>query len=113
MIRVSADEDLEKPETRVSISARFGFRSSRARQRPRGRVCPGSSRDFGRVLSGTALRSPLSTTRSPLLLVEWHEGHGFVIRCYEDEDAWGGFLLTGARCGPPTIDTNLVGQALE
>jgi hypothetical protein len=30
----------------------------------------------------------------PLLHVEWHEGHGFVIQCYEDEQAWSDFLLT-------------------
>ena len=45
----------------------------------------------------------------PLLHVEWHEGHGFVIQCYEDEQAWSDFLLTGARCGPPTIEINLGG----
>ena len=49
----------------------------------------------------------------PLLHVEWHEGHGFVIQCYEDEQAWSDFLLTGARCGPPTIEIHLGGQALE
>ena len=49
----------------------------------------------------------------PLLRVEWHEGHGFVIQCYEDEQAWSDFLLTDARCGRPTIEINLGGQALE
>jgi len=49
----------------------------------------------------------------PLLHVEWHEGHGFVIQCYEDEHAWSDFLLACPRCGPPTIDINLGGQALE
>ncbi len=49
----------------------------------------------------------------PLLHVEWHEGHGFVIQCYEDEQAWSDFLLRAARCGPPTIEINLGGQALE
>ena len=49
----------------------------------------------------------------PLLHVEWHEGHGFVIQCYEDEQAWSDFLLTGPRCGPPMIEINLGGQALE
>jgi hypothetical protein len=33
----------------------------------------------------------------PLLHIEWHEGHGFV----------------GVSCGPPTIEINLGGQALE
>jgi hypothetical protein len=51
--------------------------------------------------------------RFPLLHVEWHEGHGFVIQCYEDEQAWSDFLLTRVPCGPPTIEINLGGQALE
>jgi hypothetical protein len=49
----------------------------------------------------------------PLLHVEWHEGNGFVIQCYEDEQAWSDFLRTGVSCGPPTIEINLGGQALE
>jgi len=49
----------------------------------------------------------------PLLCVEWHEGHGFVIQCYEDAQAWSDFLLTGARCGPPAIEIDLGGQTLE
>lgn len=49
----------------------------------------------------------------PLLHVEWHEGHGFVIQCYGDEQAWSDFLLTGPRCGQPMIEINLGGQALE
>jgi hypothetical protein len=50
----------------------------------------------------------------PLLHVEWHEGHGFAIQCYEDdEQARRDFLLTGVSCGPPTIEINLGGQALE
>jgi hypothetical protein len=49
----------------------------------------------------------------PLLHIEWHEGHGFVIQCYEEEQAWSDFLLTGARCGPPAIEINLGGQTLE
>jgi len=49
----------------------------------------------------------------PLLHVEWYQGHGFVVQCYEDEHAWSDFLLTGARCGPPAVEINLGGQALE
>jgi len=49
----------------------------------------------------------------PLFRVEWHEGHGFVIQCYEDEQAWSDFLINGVSCGPPTIEINLGGQALE
>ncbi|MEK7205430.1 MAG: hypothetical protein AAB254_07950, partial [candidate division NC10 bacterium] len=29
----------------------------------------------------------------PLLHVEWHEGKGFVIQCYENEYSWSDFLL--------------------
>lgn len=49
----------------------------------------------------------------PLLHVEWHEGKGFVIQCYEDEYSWSDFLLVGPGCGPPTVEINLGGQALE
>lgn len=49
----------------------------------------------------------------PLLHVEWHEGKGFVIQCYEGEYSWSDFLLIGPRCGPPRVEINLGGQALE
>jgi hypothetical protein len=49
----------------------------------------------------------------PLLHVERHEGHGFVLQCYEDEQSWSDFLLTSVPCGPPTIEINLGGQTLE
>jgi hypothetical protein len=49
----------------------------------------------------------------PLLHIEWHESHGFVIQCYEDAHAWSNFLVIGVPCGPPTIEINLGGQALE
>ena len=49
----------------------------------------------------------------PLLHVEWHEGKGFVIQCYEDEHSWSDFLLVDPRCGPLAVEINLSGQALE
>lgn len=49
----------------------------------------------------------------PLLHVEWHEAQGFVVQCYEDQQAWSDFLVVGPRCGFPTIEINLGGQALE
>jgi hypothetical protein len=49
----------------------------------------------------------------PRLHIEWHEGHGFVMQCYEDEHAWSDLLVAGPRCGPPTIEINLGGQTLE
>src|SRR5262249_15052469 len=49
----------------------------------------------------------------PRLHIEWHEGNGFVMQCYEDEHSWSDFLLSGASCGPPVVEINLGGQALE
>lgn len=49
----------------------------------------------------------------PLLHMEWHEGSGFVVQCYEDENSWSDFLLAGPNCGPPAVELNLDGQALE
>jgi hypothetical protein len=49
----------------------------------------------------------------PLLHVEWHEGKGFIIQCYENEYSRSDFLLIGPRCGPPRVEINLGGQALE
>ena len=49
----------------------------------------------------------------PRLHVDWHEGSGFVIQCYEDEQSWSDFLRTDPRCSDPTIEVNLGGQALE
>ena len=54
-----------------------------------------------------------SDDQFPRLHVDWHEGHGFVIQCYEGEQAWSNFVIAGAHCGPPTIDINLGGQTLE
>ena len=52
-------------------------------------------------------------TQVPLLHCEWREGPGFVFQCYEHEQAWSDFLLAGPRCGSPTIEINLEGQAHE
>ena len=49
----------------------------------------------------------------PRLHIEWHGGNGFVIQCYEDEHSWSDFLLAGPSCGPPAVEINLGGQALE
>lgn len=46
---------------------------------------------------------PHPVDQYPFLHVEWHEGQGFVVQCYEDEQAWGDFLTAGSQCGPPTI----------
>ena len=49
----------------------------------------------------------------PLCQIEWHPENGFVIQCYEDETAWSDFLLVSPQCGPPAIEIELGGQALE
>ena len=49
----------------------------------------------------------------PRLHIEWHGGNGFVIQCYDDENSWSDFLLSGPSCGPPAVEINLGGQALE
>jgi hypothetical protein len=49
----------------------------------------------------------------PLLHVDWHVGHGFVIQCYEDERSWSYFLVTSRNFSAPSIEMELGGQALE
>lgn len=49
----------------------------------------------------------------PLVHVDWHEGHGFVLQCYEDEESWSDFLVTSQHFSPPSIEVELGGQALE
>ncbi|MCC6163733.1 MAG: hypothetical protein IT182_10340 [Acidobacteria bacterium] len=50
----------------------------------------------------------------PRITVEWHDGHGFILHCWESETSWSHFLVTGG--GPfatPSIEVELGGQALE
>ena len=49
----------------------------------------------------------------PLIHVDWHDGHGFVVQCYEDEQSWSYFLVTSRNFSPPSIEMELGGQALE
>lgn len=49
----------------------------------------------------------------PRVHVDWHEGHGFVFQCYEDEESWSDFLVTSRHFSPPSIEVELGGQALE
>jgi len=49
----------------------------------------------------------------PLVHVDWHEGHGFVLQCYEDEESWSDFLVTSQHFSPPSIEVELGGQTLE
>lgn len=49
----------------------------------------------------------------PLVHLDWHEGHGFVLQCYEDEESWSDFLVTSRHFSSPSIEMELGGQALE
>jgi hypothetical protein len=49
----------------------------------------------------------------PRVHIDWHEGHGFVLHCYEDEESWSDFLVTTRHFSPPSIEVELGGQALE
>jgi hypothetical protein len=51
--------------------------------------------------------------RFPLVHVDWHEGHGFVLQCYEDEESWSYFLVTSRHFSSPSIGMGPGGQALE
>src|SRR2546428_5694249 len=38
----------------------------------------------------------------PFFHVDWHEGHGFVLQCYEDEESWSDFLVTSQNFSAPS-----------
>lgn len=49
----------------------------------------------------------------PRLHITWHEGHGFVVHCFEDGESWGFFLTDAASFSPPEVEIDMGGQALE
>jgi hypothetical protein len=49
----------------------------------------------------------------PRLHVTWHEGHGFVVHCFEDGESWGFFLTEAAFFTSPEVEIEMGGQALE
>jgi hypothetical protein len=49
----------------------------------------------------------------PRVHMDWHEGHGFVFQCYEQEESWSDFLVTSQGFSPPSIEVELGGQVLE
>jgi len=49
----------------------------------------------------------------PRVHLDWHEAHGFVFQCYEDEESWSDFLVTARDFSPPSVEMELGGQALE
>jgi hypothetical protein len=49
----------------------------------------------------------------PRANLSWHEGHGIVLHCIEDEDSSGFFLAEAAALSQPEVDIVLGGQAQE
>lgn len=49
----------------------------------------------------------------PRVHLDWHDGHGFVVQCYEDKESWSDFLVTSGQFSTPSIEMELGGQALE
>lgn len=49
----------------------------------------------------------------PRAHLDWHEGHGFLLQCYEDEESWSDFLSTSRDFSTPSVEVELGGQALE
>jgi hypothetical protein len=45
--------------------------------------------------------------------VSWHEGHGFVVHCFEDGESGGFFLAATTSFSPPEIEIEMGGQAME
>jgi hypothetical protein len=45
--------------------------------------------------------------------LSWHDGHGFVLQCFEDEQSWGFFLAKEATLSQPEVDIVLGGQVQE
>jgi hypothetical protein len=43
----------------------------------------------------------------------WHEGHGLVLHCFEDELSWGFFLAESSSLTAPEVDIVLGGQVQE
>jgi hypothetical protein len=49
----------------------------------------------------------------PRASLSWHEGHGLVLHCFEDELSWGFFLAESAALSQPDVDIVLGGQVQE
>ena len=54
-----------------------------------------------------------SVGQFPRANVSFHEGHGFVIQCYEDEGSWSDFLVSTTMMSSPCVATQLGGQGVE
>jgi hypothetical protein len=49
----------------------------------------------------------------PRVTLSFHDGHGFVLQCYENEDSWSDFLVASETISVPQVEIELGGQALE
>lgn len=49
----------------------------------------------------------------PRANVSFHEGHGFVIQCYEDEQSWSYFLVSTPVISIPRVEIPLGGHGVE
>jgi hypothetical protein len=49
----------------------------------------------------------------PRVHVSWHDGHGFVVHCFEDGESWGFFLAKAPSFSSPEVAIEMGGQALE
>lgn len=49
----------------------------------------------------------------PRASLSWHEGHGLVLHCFEDDLSWGFFLAESGSLTEPEIDIVLGGQVQE
>src|SRR5262245_40233342 len=95
---------------RMSIDRRRAFRLSFVTGETLSPVSDASA-----VINGVRLRpvwdvatiAPCDGEEFSLHHVEWHEGLGFVLQCYEDAASWSDFLITGPSCGLPAIEIEL------
>jgi hypothetical protein len=53
------------------------------------------------------------TAQSPRASLSWHEGHGIVFHCFDDERSSGFFLAEAAALSQPEVDIVLGGQVQE
>lgn len=54
-----------------------------------------------------------ATSDFPRANVSWHEGHGYVVQCFEDEMSLGYFLAVKKSLTAPQVGIELGGQAQE
>ena len=54
-----------------------------------------------------------SVGQFPRANVSFHEGHGFVIQCYEHERSWSDFLVSATKMSSPSVEIQLGGHGVE